>query len=154
MRKLLVITFLLALAFHVSGQSIFKPVPQMFQNTADKTILSPDHKLLWRIDATIVLYEIGKNPETGFMEGRTFSGVGPAIGIQNYIPTSAIDPTPYNNWGASLGVLVGPDLYNPDVAKMKVALIGNLFQYFRFGVDYTFNAKYKIGYIIGGGITF
>lgn len=122
-----------------------------------KGIIPATSKTVWRFDASIVIVELNYDKTAKKFLANSFSAVGPAIGIQNYVPTSVTDPTPFNNWGISGAFLLGPSIYNPDLAAAKVAIVANIMQYFKFGTTYTFNMPDNIshfGVFFGGGITF
>jgi hypothetical protein len=162
MKKLIVMFFLASIVLVVNAQNLFKPVT-LFPTQSEKVKLVkvgelvPTHKLLWRFDATMIIAEVNRNKVTKEWASTSFSAVGPAIGIQNYIPKSEIDPTPINNYGASIGLAIGKTIYDPQFAEAKIVLAVNIWQYFKFGSTYTFNPPTdiaKLGFFFGGGITF
>jgi hypothetical protein len=157
MKKLIII--LLLIAFPVIGfsQSLFKPVPTDLFKVKDKSLNlkvgTTTHTTLWRFDATVIATEFifaGKNN----VESKTLSAVGPGFGIQWYVPKSDGDPTPYNVFGVSGAILLGTDIYQPDLASIKIAVLANAFQFFTFGGAYTPNAPYKFSLLLGGQIKF
>jgi hypothetical protein len=152
MKKLFLIGFLVAMTLAVSAQNIFQPVPDNLFST-EKAIKAGavDHMWLWRFDATVALAEFTYVKEIKQFTFQEFSAVGPAIGFQHYVVS---DTGPFNNYGVSAAVLLGKSIYNPDMAALKVALIGNFFQYFKGGVSYTPNATDHWAVLLGGGITF
>jgi hypothetical protein len=162
MKKLIIIFLLVSLTFVVSAQGLFKPVslfPTKEENNYRVSLgdLPITHKFAVRFDASIVIAEINYNKITKAFVPTSFSAIGPAIGIQSYVPTSATDPTPLNNYGASFGLALGKTIYDPQFAEMKAVLAVNIWQYFKFGGTYTFNPPTdiaKLGFFIGGGITF
>ena len=158
MKKLLLIFTILMIAVAVQAQSLFKPVPKDLFTTLDKGLKAGEpfvtHAWLWRFDATVNLEELTWDKATKQFTSSTFSAIGPGIGFKHFIPTSAIDPTPYENYGFSAAVLFGTNIYAPDLSKIKVALEADLFQYLKFGVTYTANTTNWFGIFIGSGITF
>ena len=158
MKKLMIMFLFASIMLATYAQSPFKPVS-----------LFPDSKLLkageeaignkwaWRFDATILISEITRNTVTKEWASTSFSAIGPAIGLQNYVPKSDVDPTPVNVYGISLGVALGQTVYDPQLAQAKVVLAVNLWEYFKFGRTYTLNPPQdiaKLGLFFGGGITF
>jgi len=154
MKKLIIIFFLASLTITVFSQGIFKPVPKDLFKVSDKSLLTGVNAVkLWRFDATVVTNEFifeGGNQVTS----KTLSAVGPGFGLQWYVPRSATDPTPYNIVGISAAVLLGADIYQPDLASVKIALLANAFQFFTAGAAYTPNASHKFSLLLGGQIKF
>jgi hypothetical protein len=168
------IVFMVLIAFCLTGfsqvkQGLFRTVNQdMFMKRTISDINTPNPKVTttytinpvsWivRLDATMAVKEINYNKVTGESKITEASFIGPAIGFQHFVPTSTTDGTPYNNYGASLGLALGKTIFQPNLAEAKAVLAFNLFQYFKFGGTYTFNPPTDIrhlGYFIGGGITF
>jgi len=162
MKKLIILVLLASLTFAGFSQGLLKTVP-LFPTKAENDRLmllgvTPiTHKIVVRLDATIVVAEVNQNKVTKAWSPTPLSAIGPAIGFQSYIPTSATDPTPINNYGASLGLALGKTIYNPNLAEAKAVLAINIWQYFKFGGTYTFNPPTdiaKLGFFFGGGITF
>lgn len=148
MRKVFISLFFVALTVTGFSQGLFHKVESfpVKGNTKEVTL---NQKWEWRFDGTISLSEVLYNKDTKAFETNLVVGIGPAIGYQHYVPTSAADPTPFNNYGVSAALLLGD--------KMKIALQMNLMQYFRFGLTYTPKAStgiFPIGAFFGGGITF
>jgi hypothetical protein len=153
MKKLI---FLLLLCIPVAGfsQGLFKPVSSdMFQvrhlTAPEGAAIVPQSQWQWRFDATVSLSEVMYNKVTKALETSFVGGIGPAIGYQHFVPTSSIDPTPFNNYGISAALLMGE--------RAKIALQANIMQYFKFGITYTLNPlpdMFVIGLFFGGGITF
>jgi hypothetical protein len=111
----------------------------------------------WRFDASIALAEMNYNKVTKKLTTTTLSAVGPAIGYQHYVPTSATDPTPFNNYGFGVAVLVGTSIYEPDISSVKIALQANIMQFLKFGATITPKPLQDIspfGFFFGTGITF
>jgi len=170
MKKL--ITLLLFVALTVTGfsQGLFKPVALFATKAENKYIELPypslyykvgeipiTQKWVWRFDATLAIVELNYNKDTKQFVSTAFSAVGPAIGYQHFVPTSATDPTPFNNYGVSAAFLLGENIYNPELAKIKLALVANVMQYFKFGLTYTPKPIVNLsplGFFFGGGITF
>jgi len=162
MKKLIVILFIACFTLAGFSQGLFKTVP-LFptqKENAYKVLLGEEpitHKILVRLDATIVFAEVNQNKITKAWSPTPFSAIGPAIGFHSYVPKSVIDPTPVENYGASLGLALGKTIYNPQLAEAKVVLAINVWEYFKFGGTYTFNPPTdiaKLGFFFGGGITF
>jgi hypothetical protein len=162
MKKLIILVLLASLTFAGFSQGLLKPValfPTKAENNYRVSLGEAPitHKIVVRLDATIVVAEVNYNKVTKAYLPTAFSAIGPAIGFQSYIPTSATDPTPINNYGASLGLALGKTIYNPNLAEAKAVLAINIWQYFKFGGTYTFNPPTdiaKLGFFFGGGITF
>lgn len=162
MKKLIVFFLFVTITVTMFSQGLFKPValfPTRVENNYKVSIgdLPITHKVVVRLDATIVVIEVTQNKVTKLWSPTPLSAIGPAIGIFNYIPTSTTDPTPKVNWGASIGLALGQTIYDPQLAEAKAVLAINIWQYFKFGGIYTFNSPTDIrhlGYFIGGGITF
>ena len=148
MKKLLILLlFVPVMGF---SQGLFKPVrPFAFQPENIRLTMADAYKWQWRIDATVSLSEVVYNTALKEMQSNVIFGLGPAIGIQHFVPTSDIDPTPFNNYGISLALLMGE--------KTKIALQANLMQYFKLGVTVTPKPDtdiFPVGLFFGGGITF
>jgi len=111
-------------------------------------------KMNWRFDAAISITEFTWSSSLKKFTPQMFSAVGPAIGVQWYRPTSFDDPTPFNVGGISAAVLLGKNVYEPDLAAVKIAVVANIYQYFKFGPTYTPQAIDKWGMFFGGGVTF
>lgn len=170
MKKIIVILFLACVTLTGFSQGLFKPVALFSTKVESKYIETPcpsfyykvgeapvTQKWVWRFDATIALVELNYNKDTKQFISTAFSAVGPAIGYQHFVPTSATDPTPFNNYGASFAFLLGENIYNPDLAKIKLALVANVMQYFKFGLTYTPKPVVNLnplGFFFGGGVTF
>lgn len=170
MKKLIVLILFASLTLAGFSQGLFKPVDLFATKAENKYIELPypslyykvgeipiTHKIVVRLDATIVVAEVNYNKVTKSWSPTPLSAIGPAIGFQSYIPTSATDPTPVNNYGASLGLALGKTVYDPQLAEAKIVLAINIWQYFKFGGTYTFNPPTDIaalGVWFGGGITF
>ena len=150
MKKLI---FLLLLLIPLAGisQGLVKPVPGNLFSTrlmapvgADNVIQS---KWQWRIDGTIQLSELLYNKVLKELETNAVFGIGPAVGLQHYVPDA--NGNPFNNYGFGAGILLGE--------KMKFVLQANLMQYFKFGFTITPNPAtdiFPVGMFFGGGITF
>lgn len=162
MKKLIVILILSCFTFTGFSQGLFKPVTLFStQVENDRKVrlgeIPVTQKWVWRFDASIAIVELNYNKDTKQFISTAFSAVGPAIGYQHFVPTSAVDPTPFNNYGISAAFLLGENIYNPELAKIKLALVANVMQYFRFGVTYTPKPLFylsPVGFFFGGGITF
>lgn len=162
MKKLIVSLLFVIIPIIVFPQGLFRkvesfPTVKEKGDMISKGIIPASSKLVWRFDASIAIVELNYDKEAKKFLSNTFSAVGPAIGVQNYVPTSVTDPTPFNNWGLSAAFLLGQSIYEPDLAATKVALVANIMQYFKFGGTYTFNTPDNIshfGVFFGGGITF
>lgn len=159
MKKLILIGVIALLTISVNAQNFFKSVPtfptvQEKANMISKGITPLDRIVQWRFDATLAITELTWIKATKKFNAQEFSAIGPAVGLQWYRPTSDVDPTPFNIYGVSAAVLLGKNIYNPDLAALKVAVIANLYQYFKAGVTYTPSQVDKFGIVIGGGITF
>jgi hypothetical protein len=117
------------------------------------TILSGSWQV--RLDATIC-------PQTAFnwdaslkqFVPTNLSSIGPGIGFKHYVPTSATDLTPFENYGFSAAIMFGANIYKPDLSKISFAQEADLLQYIKFGVTETLNTKNWFGFFIGSGITF
>ena len=143
--------------FHKVNSSIFTIQDKNY--TGQKYLLSNgtsilSNKIVWRIDATIAIDENVYHKDTKEWVSNPFGAIGPAIGIENYVPTSTTDPTPYNNWGVSAGIAAGVNILKPDFSSVKIVLQGNLLQFIKGGFTFTLNNKNWFGYFIGTGITF
>ena len=162
MKKLIVLFLLVSLTFAGKSQGLFKPVPLFTTQVENNHKVSlgevpVTQKWVWRFDASIAIVELNYNKDTKQFISNSFSAVGPAIGYQHFVPTSAVDPTPFNNYGASFAFLLGENIYNPELAKIKLALVANIMQYFKLGVTYTPKPVVNLspfGFFFGGGITF
>ncbi|MBK5202094.1 MAG: hypothetical protein JJE45_00030 [Prolixibacteraceae bacterium] len=161
MKKLIVLFLFVSLAFAGSAQ-IFKPVAS-FSTKAENNYkvsigeIPITQKWEWRFDATQAFAEINRNTVTKELITTAVSFIGPAIGYQHFVQKSLLDPTPVNNYGISMGVALGETIYNPELAKLKFTLAGNLWQYFKVGGTFTPNPlpdMGKWGFFFGGGITF
>ena len=151
MKRLILIIIILFLAASVRSQGLFKPVG-IFPTSKDvsgvERIKLTDFKWAFRFDGTFQLNENLYNKETQNLESKMAAGVGFAIGFQHYVPTSAIDPTPKNNYGFSLGLL--------QQNQLKIVGQVNIWQYIKFGPTFTPNQPEpygKWGFFIGTGIT-
>jgi len=114
-------------------------------------------KWAWRFDATMAVQEVTRNTITKEWTTTTFSAIGPAIGVQKLIPRSKTDPTPVNVFGASLGLALGRNILEPNVAELKGILALSIWEYLKLGGTYTANPPPdigKLGFFVGGGITF
>jgi hypothetical protein len=156
MKKLITLLLFAFLAIALSAQGPFKPVP-LFPTVKEKQ-LAIDKGLTFvttqtqiRFDAVIDVAEVNYDKElkTLVPSGvRTF-GVGPAIGFQHYVPKSATDPTPVNNYGFAAGILLGD--------RFKFVAQANIWQLIKFGVIVTPHPAvniFPIGVFLGTGITF
>jgi hypothetical protein len=145
--KKLIIILILAIGSICAAQSPFKPVPDLFGTKGLKA--GGTYSILWRFDATIQLTEVIQNKITKDFDQFVTVGVGPAFGLQHFVPKSSTDPTPFNNYGLSIGALLGQ--------QFKFVLQANLMQYFKFGVAFTPNPLTDLshfGLFFGTGITF
>jgi len=162
MKKLITLILFASLTFALNAQGLLKTVPLFPTKTENDKLISLGvtpitHKIVVRLDATIVVAEVNYNKAAKVYLPTPFSAIGPAIGFQSYIPTSTTDGTPINNYGASLGLALGKTIYDPNLAEAKAVLAINIWQYFKFGGTYTFNPPTdiaKLGFFFGGGITF
>jgi len=159
MKKILLIGVIVLLSMAVNAQNFFKsvsPFPTVDEKISmvSRGIMPLERKVAWRFDAAVAFTEFVWNKEAKQFSSQMFSAIGPAIGVQWYRPTSETDPTPFNIYGVSAAVLLGKDIYQPDLAALKVALVANIYQYFKFGPTFTPNAIDKWGVFIGGGVTF
>jgi hypothetical protein len=162
MKKLGIFLVFILLASGLQAQGVLRPVPRFPDSSekrdmTEKGIIPATSKKVWRFDASIAIVELSYDKDTKKVLANSFSAVGPAFGLQNYVPTSATDPTPFNNWGVSGAFLLGKSIYEPDLAAAKVAIVVNIMQYFKFGTTYTFNTPTNVshfGVFFGGGITF
>jgi hypothetical protein len=103
----------------------------------------------WNFDGTVQLSEINYDKVAKNLVTNAVFGVGPCVGYQHYIPTSATDPTPFNNYGFGAGALLGE--------KFKFIVQANILQYFKFGVTITPHPLPNLGVVgvfAGAGITF
>ena len=162
MKKLITLILFASLTFALNAQGLLKTVPLFPTKVENEKRVSLGevpitHKILFRLDATMAVKEVNINKVTKESIVTDVSFIGPAVGFQSYIPTSATDGTPVNNYGASLGIALGRTIYQPNLAEFKTVLAINIWQYFRFGGTYTLNPPTDIrhlGYFVGGGITF
>lgn len=162
MKKLVILLFLISISLTGISQGLFRPVslfPTKTEN--DHRVSLGDNAITqkweWRFDASLSIVELNYNKATKQLASTAFSAVGPAIGYQHFVPTSATDPTPFNNYGFSFAVMLGESIYTPDVARLKLALVANVLQYLKFGVTYTPKPAadiFPVGFFFGGGITF
>ena len=157
-RLLIVISLFALLALNSAAQGLFRPVDKsIFTLTADKGLkaTATPSVWIWRIDATIC-------PQTAFNWDATLkqfvptslSSIGPGIGFKHYVPTSATDATPFENFGFSGAVMLGANIYHPDLSKIELAQEVDVLQYIKFGVTETLNTKNWFGFFLGSGITF
>lgn len=157
MKKLIVLLFLVAITITSFSQGVFRPVSANLFNMQDKALNlkagTTTHVVLWRFNATIVATEFIFE-SSHQVTSKTLSAVGPGFGAKWYVPKSDVDPTPYNVFGISGAILLGTDIYQPDLASMKIAVLANAFQFFTAGVAYTPNATSKLSLLLGGQITF
>lgn len=162
MKKLIVLFLFVSLAFAGKSQGLLKtvvPFPTQKENNRRVSLgeVPITHKIVFRLDATMAVKEVNINKVTKESIITDVSFIGPAVGFQSYVPTSATDGTPVNNYGASLGLALGRTVYQPNLAELKTVLAINIWQYFKFGGTYTLNPPTDIrhlGYFVGGGITF
>jgi hypothetical protein len=156
MKKLFLFIALFGLGISLSAQSLFKPVPtDLFAQAKHTLQAAPVNSVwLWRFDATVSINEAIWDFANKQIISNTFSAVGPGIGIKHFIPKSATDPTPFENYGFSAAVLLGTNIYQPDFTKIKVALEADLFQYIKGGLTFTAGTKNWLGAFIGTGISF
>jgi hypothetical protein len=148
MKKVLCfLILLLGFTFALQAQ-LFKPVP-LFPTTKDRVVNPKAIQMQFRLDATLSLAEAVWHKDTKTFETKFAVGTGPAFGVQFYRPKSAIDPTPVNVFGASVGALLGD--------QFKTVLQLNVWQYFKFGGTFALNPPTNIGrfgVFFGSGITF
>jgi len=158
MKKLIVVLLLTILSVVGFSQSIFHPMPNDLFKVVDRSLGISEgtttHSWAWRFDATVAFTELVYDKTNKQFITSMFSAVGPAVGYQHYVATSSTDPTPFNNYGFSAAILFGKNVTEPDLGAIKLAVIANLFQYFRFGASYTPNTSNHFGILVGGGITF
>lgn len=156
MKKLIFLFVLVAITVTSFSQGVFRPVPANLFQSQDKAFNlkagTTTHVVLWRFDATVVTNEFIF--EGNQVTSKTLSAVGPGFGAKWYVPKSDVDPTPYNVVGISGAVLLGTDIYQPNLAAVKIAVLVNAFQFFTAGVAYTPNATGKFSLLLGGQITF
>ena len=161
MKKLIVIFTFAMFTIAMNAQYLFHEVtPAIFKVDKTLSLNKPTLKLTngttilagvweWKFDGTVNLAEVDYNKDTKTLVTNAVFGVGPAIGYQHYVPTSASDPTPFNNYGFGAGVLLGE--------KFKFVLQVNVMQYFKFGVTVTPHSDagiIPVGGFVGAGITF
>jgi hypothetical protein len=152
MKKLLMIFALAIITIAVNAQGLFKPVQPFAVKVNNFMMVTEPVKLFkWqmRFDATVSFAEVNYNKAKKVWQTNQVFGIGPAFGIQHYVPKSDTDPTPFNNYGFSGAVLLGE--------KLKFAIQADLMQYFKLGVTITPNPQtdiHSIGFFFGGGITF
>lgn len=157
--KILILAVLLSgIGLSANTQGLFKPVPLFpTTQTVDRTThlnvqaISTSQSWFWRFDGAIDLAEINYNTvlKTLVPSGVETIGVGPCIGYQHFVPTSATDPTPINNYGFAGGVLFGD--------RFKFILQANIWQYLKFGVTVTPHPAvniFPVAAFVGTGITF
>ena len=158
MKKLFLVLSLLMLAVFCQAQSIWKPVPvDLFKaiNGNLKAGTAPvTGTWIWRFEANVNLAGYQWDKATKSLVPMSCVGVGPGVGYKHYIPTSATDPTPYENYGFGAAVLFGADINNPDLSKLMIAVEADLFQYLKFGISIAPNATDHFGIFLGTGITF
>jgi len=159
MKKLFLIGIIALLAMTANAQNLFKsvkpfPTTQEKQYMVSKGIMPIERKMNWRFDAAVAFTEFTWSSSLKKFTPQMFSAVGPAIGMQWYRATSDVDPTPFNIYGVSAAVLLGKNVYEPDLAAIKIAIVANIYQYFKFGPTFTPNAIDKWGMFFGGGVTF
>jgi len=153
--KKLIFLLLLLIPGTIYSQGLFRPVSDdMFSQPMTYTFMAPMAevpviKSAWkaRIDGTIQLSEVLYNKALKQLESNTVLGIGPAIGMQHYVPDA--EGKPFNNYGFGAGVLLGE--------QMKFVLQANLMQYFKFGLTVTPKPRtdiFPVGLFFGGGITF
>ena len=125
--KILILAVILTgIGLNGNAQGLLKSVPMFpVKQTADR-LTGLNYKStetsgawFWEFDGAIDLAEVNYNTELKVLvpsSARTV-GVGPCIGYQHFIPKSATDGTPVNNYGFAGGVLFGD--------KFKFVLQGN-----------------------------
>jgi hypothetical protein len=157
MKRLIISLLFITLTVIGFSQSLFKPVPANLFTAHDKALNlkagTTTHEILWRFDATVVATEFTFAADHQ-VTSKTLSAIGPGFGAKWYVPKSDVDPTPYNVFGVSAAILLGTDIYQPDLAAVKIAVLANAFQFFTAGVAYTPNATNKFSLLLGGQITF
>jgi hypothetical protein len=157
MKKLIVSLLLISLSVITFSQGVFRPVPADLFKANDKALNlkagTTTHVILWRFDATVVAQEVIFGPGKE-VTSKTLSAVGPGFGAQWYVPKSDTDPTPYNIFGISGAILLGTNIYQPELESIKIAVLANAFQFFTAGVAYTPNAANKFSLLLGGQIKF
>jgi len=162
MRKSILFLFLILVSYTGFSQGLFGPLP-LFPSAKEKDQMrlkaeAPiTHYWKWRLDAVFTLMEVNRNKITKEWLTTEFSAVGLAIGYDNFVPKSAIDPTPVNNYGFAIGFAPGRNIQNPDLALLKIITEIHVWQYFKGGLTITPNPPQNIGvigYYVGAGITF
>jgi len=168
MKKLIFVCAMLAFTLAATAQESLKsfhpfrsiePFPYINpeRNMVYLSAIERPFKWAWRFDATMAIAEVTRNLITKEWVTTGFSAVGPAIGVQKLIPRSITDPTPVNVFGASLGLALGKNILEPNVAELKTILALNIWEYLKLGGTFTANPPPdvgKLGFFVGGGITF
>ena len=110
---------------------------------------------LWRFDATVALDELVYNTEIKQYVSVPFSAIGPAIGYKHFVALP--DGTPYSDFGVTGAILLGTNIYQPDMASLKIAVMATVFEYLKLGIAYTPNTPANIkhlSFVFGGSISF
>jgi hypothetical protein len=159
MKKVFLTLAFIALTIIGFSQSVFKPIPKDLFRVANKTALKTALKLdtavvaptkiLWRFNATLVGTELLYNKTTKQFVSRPLSGIGPGFGVRHYY--SDANGLPATDWGISLVILVGTDIENIEVVKIKPAITVNAFNFINLGVDTDFKT---IGIVLGAQVNF
>jgi hypothetical protein len=153
MKKIIFLFLMLVIPVIGFSQGLFKPVSSdMFRVrhlTAPEgaTVVPFQSQWIWRFDATVQLSEVLYNKVLKELQTNAVFGIGPAVGLQHFVPNP--NGEPFNNYGFGAGVLLGE--------KMKFVLQANLMQYFKIGFTITPNPEtniFPVGLFFGGGITF
>jgi hypothetical protein len=109
--KKLVLILLLLIPIGLSAQFL-KPVPHdlfTVEPTTDRTFRGSSIWLL-RPAITVTAIQWNWDKELKQFEASAFQSAGLGVGWQHFIPTSATDPTPFNNYGANALLLLGTDI--------------------------------------------
>ena len=164
MKRIIFIMALIAITLTGLAQnvSIWKPVPKNLF-TIDKygavkltaTNAPATGVWLWRWDANVVLDELVYHSDIKQYVSTPLSAIGPAIGFKHYVPLS--DGTAYNDFSITGAVLLGTDVYKPDLAAIKIAVMAEVFEHIKLGLAYTPNTPANIkhlSFVFGGSIGF
>jgi len=155
MKKLIVLLVFVGMSIGVFGQSIWKPVPKnlLFENKdRDITLNSTSSTWLWRFSAVIAAQELVYDKTLKEFTSHPLSSIGPAIGYRHFV--SLPDGTPYNDFGINAALLIGGDINQIELTKMKLALLVNAFKFINVGTTYTLNSTNKFGILLGGSVNF
>ena len=108
MRRLFVTVIFIAVTIVSQGQ---------FLRPVSKTLFSEitvDSKAkgnsIWMLRPAITLTAVQWNYKDGSFNANAFQSMGAGVGWQHFKPTSATDPTPFNDWGVNGMVLLGTDI--------------------------------------------